>query len=210
MVNVHVLEGDLQAKLTDEKDFSLVKESSADNKLIHFYIPGQHSKFQNEVLEPKYEKSNRFSMNPFRFSRTFNSFHLVLTKKQNKSCTYSITYSSGKNKVILQDGLITDITLQPKKQASFYYSNEGSTQHIYLTITALNADQFKSLLIKCFYLKDGEQANRTQFNLIKPIVKGRTPKPTLLFSLPAENYFQIELTNMDVNIKAVSIGINHQ
>jgi len=62
-------------------------------------------------------------MNPYRFSKTFNNFHLILTKKENKTCSYSVTYSSGKNKVFLQDGLITDITLQPQKLASFFYGN---------------------------------------------------------------------------------------
>lgn len=76
---------------------------------------------------------------------------LVLSKKdQNKSCIFSIVYSSGDSEIYLQDGLITDVTLEPEKPILFSYFKE-SKSHVYLTISTRNASDLKHLEIKSFY-----------------------------------------------------------
>jgi hypothetical protein len=40
IVNIHVQEGEIFAKMTDGHDLHLAKGSTKDDKLIHFYIPG--------------------------------------------------------------------------------------------------------------------------------------------------------------------------
>lgn len=37
--------------------------------------------------------------------------------------TFTLTYSSGYNKIYLQDGLITDLAIEDKKNTTFYYVN---------------------------------------------------------------------------------------
>lgn len=108
IVNIHVQEGDIEARLTDGQDFKLIKSTSQNNKLIHFFIPGKHF---NEDKGNKTDLGEAI-INSFTMSSTFSTFHLILNNKNvNKSSSYTITYSSGENKIFLQDGLITDITL---------------------------------------------------------------------------------------------------
>lgn len=75
---------------------------------------------------------------------------LVLTKKDSKECIYNIVYSSGDSEIYLQDGLITDVTLEPEQPISFTYFKE-SQSHIYLTISTRNNSGLKHLEIKSYY-----------------------------------------------------------
>ena len=55
-----------------------------------------------------------------------------------------------------------------------------------------NAAVLNQLKIKAFYLEDPNDATTKQeITLEKPPMSKKTPNPTMLFSLPAHNFFSI-------------------
>lgn len=78
VIDIHVLSGDVQARLTDSNSLSLQKESQKNQKLIHFYIkPEITNNGQLANLTTLGESLN----SPFRLSNTFRNYVLQLSKK---------------------------------------------------------------------------------------------------------------------------------
>lgn len=74
-------------------------------------------------------------MSAFGLSDKFIQIHVTIkSANPSKPSIYTITYSSGEREFELQDGLITNYVLEPKKQAIFYYST-NEPNHIYLTLS---------------------------------------------------------------------------
>jgi hypothetical protein len=121
VVDIHVLDGSLEARLTDGRKYSEVKFSSGEQKLIHFYV-------EPEVKSglPQGSVKDTSMVSAFDFSRTFKNFVLELDNRgDNTSCSYNLVYSSGASKIYLQDGLITDITLDKSQPTTFLYYKDS-------------------------------------------------------------------------------------
>jgi hypothetical protein len=71
-----------------------------------------------------------------------------------KAISFTISYSSGKRELNLQDGLIVDYILEPNKPTMFYYFNEFTNNHIFYTLSMDNAALLNQLKIKTYYFDD--------------------------------------------------------
>lgn len=99
-----------------------MKSTEHGRKTVHFFIPkSYHYVDQQAPLE-----NGVSSFGSFDYSSAFGSFHLVIRGQDaNTTVTFSITYSSGQNRVKLQDGLITDVMLEPNIAYTFMYENQN-------------------------------------------------------------------------------------
>lgn len=67
----------------------------------------------------------------------------------------------------------------------FFYENERSTSHIFLTLSARDEATLSMLNISSFYYEyEGEEESRAEFHLDIPKIRKKTPNPTYLLSLP--------------------------
>ena len=93
-IDIQVLDGELEAKLTNNRNISLVETSSKEKKLIHLGIESQESHLNSQILN-----FNKFEslMGGYEFSQTFGNYQLTLKNVpgSNTSCIYTIVYSSG-------------------------------------------------------------------------------------------------------------------
>lgn len=90
-------------------------------------------------------------MSAFGLSDKFVELHvLVKSVNREKPSIYTISYSSGSFEFDLQDGLITDYNVEPKKEATFYYSSK-SAGHVYFTLSMDKAAYLKDLDISFKY-----------------------------------------------------------
>ena len=75
-------------------------------------------------------------INPMALTESMMSYHVkIKSLNVSKAATYTISYSSGKRELYLQDGLILDYILEPNKIATFYYYNELASNHIFYTLS---------------------------------------------------------------------------
>ena len=118
-VDIHVIEGLVEVVLYNNHNINFTKKSSEKSKVIHFFVKGNFTRKDKNVLN-----SNESLANTFDLSSSFNNFFLnIISTDSENSCLYSITYSSGESQIYLQDGLITDITLVPNVSSNFRYFN---------------------------------------------------------------------------------------
>lgn len=76
-------------------------------------------------------------INPMALTEFMTSYHVkIKSLNASKAATYTISYSSGKRELYLQDGLILDYILEPNKPSTFYYYNELASNHIYYSLSA--------------------------------------------------------------------------
>ena len=132
MVNLHVQEGNIEAKLTDGGSTNVIKKSTESTRVVQFHIPASTPapKAGSEVSREE------GLLNPLALSYDFQVYHISISSTSAaKAASYSITYSSGKREFFLQDGLIVDYTLQPKQPHSFFYCNSNNKNHIYYTLS---------------------------------------------------------------------------
>ena len=153
------------------------------------------------------------TMSGFALSSKFVQYHVSVKSTSSSPSIYTITYSSGEREFDLQDGLVASYTLPTDKQSVFYYSSRTSG-HAYLSISMEKSSYVKDLDIVIKYCdpKDGiiDEDCWTEYPMSKPPVKDKTPNPTLMYSLPAKNYFALFLTYHGNHEQSVSMGINHQ
>lgn len=63
-------------------------------------------------------------INPMALTEFMINYHVTIKSlNSSKAAAYTISYSSGKRELYLQDGLILDYILEPNKVSSFYYYN---------------------------------------------------------------------------------------
>jgi hypothetical protein len=62
-----------------------------------------------------------------------------------------------------------------------------------------------------FYLVDKEDEDTAvEIAAEMPPMRKRTPNPTILYSLPAQNFIIIKMKNPSTAEQKISVGINHQ
>lgn len=67
------------------------------------------------------------------------------------------------------------------------------------------------LSMKVYYYEDiNDEETKKEFRVDKPPMSKKAPNPTLVISLPSQNYFMIVLNNPTNGEQKVSLGINHQ
>jgi hypothetical protein len=92
-------------------------------------------------------------MNSFAMS-SFTHLHLAVSSQNSKeSAIYTITYSSGEPILYLQDGLIMEYNLSPKKLTKFMYKNPTNSP-IYLHVTTAETSSLGKLDVKIYALDD--------------------------------------------------------
>ena len=155
-VNVHAVEGDVEVTFSNYEQVSLLKSTESGKKTVHFFLPKSYS-FPSQPALPS--DNSAASFGAFEYSNTFGSFHMTVgSRNPNATATFSISYSSGENQVRLQDGLITDIVLEPNLRYNFIYENERSSSHIYLILSAKEENVLSSISIASFFIDcEGEQ-----------------------------------------------------
>jgi hypothetical protein len=182
IINIHVQEGEVEASVTNVNQVNLNKKSDAKNRVIHFVIKAQ---------EVRAVKPSDGLINPMALTEFMINYHVtVKSLNASKAATYTISYSSGKRELYLQDGLILDYILEPNKVSSFYYYNEQASSHIFYTLSTDSAADLSQIKIKTFYLEDpNDQSTRKEVEVEKPSMSRKTPNPAILFSLPSQNFF---------------------
>lgn len=214
IVNIHVQEGTIEAHLTNAAQVNLIKKSTNDQRVIQFLIKGSQQKeipsAQFTQTTPGQPREGLF--NPLALSKAFVIYHINITSTNaDKAASYSIGYSSGKREFLLQDGLIVDYQLEPKKPHSFYYCNGNSNEHVFYTLSTTNGSLLKDLKIKTYSFESFEDSdNKKELPYSKPNVSKKTANPSLLFDFPNAQCFEIQLTNPTSKSEHVSMGINHQ
>lgn len=95
----------------------------------------------------------------------------------------------------------------------FYYSSRNAG-HAYLTIATEKSSDLKDLEITLKFCdpKDGliDEDCWQEYSAPKPPIKDKTPNPSIMYSLPAKNYFAFFLECKGSKGARVSLGINHQ
>ena len=150
VLDIHVLEGNLKATISNGKGLYRQKQSSDNQKLIDFYIQEENQQSISILTD------NQTLLNSFDLSHNFRNYILTLQNtEQNQSCIYSLVYSSGNSTIYFQDGLITDITIEHGRPTTFYYFKQ-SKESIYLTISIKNATNVNVIPIQItsFYYDD--------------------------------------------------------
>lgn len=236
-LNIDLSEGEVEVEVTDLNRLNITKSGS---KLISITIPASKkpskktldvkaaeelvkmekeelTQEKKEALMKKYMESVRTTsestLSGFSLSDKFTLFHVTVRSKSSSPSIYTITYSSGEREFDLQDGLITEYTLEENKQAVFYYSSR-TAGHAYLTIAMEKAAYLQDLdvSLKSCDPKDGliDEDCWVSFSTAKPPIKEKTPNPTIMYSLPSKNFFAVFLTYKGKHEQSVSLGINHQ
>ena len=95
----------------------------------------------------------------------------------------------------------------------FYYSSKNAG-HAYLTISTEKSSDLKDLEITLKFCepKNGliDEDCWEEYSASRPPVKDKTPNPSIMYSLPAKNYFAFFLKSKSNKGARVSLGINHQ
>lgn len=78
----------------------------------------------------------------------------IISKDASLASSFMISYSSGKQEVYLQDGLVADYVLESKKMSTFYYVNQLSSSHVYLALSTASSNVLTGFKIKTYYLSD--------------------------------------------------------
>jgi hypothetical protein len=188
IVNIHIQEGDAEVQITNLNKVNLNKKSDSKNKILHFVIKSQDADDNKDSVG---------LINPMGMSNQIVLYHVTMKSLDNtKAVTYTISYSSGKRETYLQDGLILDYILEPNKASAFYYFNEVTSNHIFYTLSMDSSADLDQLKIKTYYLEDpNDLTTKKEVQFEKPAMNRKTPNPAVLYSLPAQNFFMIELTN---------------
>lgn len=94
----------------------------------------------------------------------FMIFHLsIKSLTPSQAASFTILYSTGERNIILQDGVILDYLLETKQPHFFYYYNELSSKHIYLSISMPNSIALNKLEFTVYTMENpNDKDNKTQ------------------------------------------------
>lgn len=98
-------------------------------------------------------------MSEFALSNFIHLHIIVSTTDKKVGAQYIITYTSGDTIIFLQDGLISEYNILPKKPTKFIFDNPVTTSNsrgIYLHTSTTNADELNKLNVKIYGLDDPE------------------------------------------------------
>lgn len=98
----------------------------------------------------------------------------------------------------------------PNKETKFLYKNP-TISTIYLHISMTDAAILNKLKVKILAIKDpGDEESATEITPEKPSFKKKTPNPTMIMTLPPNQFFQISITNPEKIFELLTIGINNR
>lgn len=187
------MEGNPTVRVYDFDGVNITRTKKS-NGLIHIPIP------------PKTSNTSLLNSVAFGFglNSVFSTLHVNLIDDKMNSF-YTIQYTSGDRGLVMQDGLLSTVVIEPNHNITLFFHNSVLEEEPIVIITGDTADELKDISIKISYTND--EGDGEEMRVTTPEFKSKTPRPTMLFRLP-KGYtdFEIFLINQSPKINA-SIGV---
>ena len=205
LINVAVSHGEVEVEATDYEDLKVTKSSSEKNHTVLIAIPAKDMNKKDNK-----NKNAVASLSGYDYS-FFHSIHLrIKSKDSKKGAMFTVSYSMGEPAMYLQDGLITTLPLLANKTTKLYYNNPHLSK-IYLHMSMNDSAALNKVKVAIKALNNpNDEESGVEIQPEKPNFRKKTPNPTMLMTLPANHFFQIEVSHPEKTLEWLTVGVNNQ